>query len=421
MGSDMLVAVNTATATGTTYFGQNVCRRVGSFQPLHRNTGRAFATGELVQTQNLELPQARQTFAVIGSRPTGEWGYDLGLNEQGVAAGCLDYPGKITHVPALTGPDLVRLTLERACSARKGVEILCELISNHGQGSPAAYLIADRGEGYHVAGAGHFWVYQEIGQVRAAGNVCTIHQDWDRISFGLSGHAIDQGWWPGDGSKLDFADAVSGHAMGPESALRRWGRATYLLEQQNGKIDLHFVRRVLADHYEATPFEVNPRAGMVPIPLCRHAVGRDLATLVSVVAQLPATDDALPMLGVAFGPPCMSLHFPVFVDGELPAALTGDGLFAQRMHFLCQRFQQGPEEWHPLHEALLDLQEDFDRESADFARAAAGWKQAGQPIASQTASFMQSCVERFERLLLQAQPNRPATLHVVDPPALPIP
>jgi hypothetical protein len=34
-------------------------------------------------------------------------------------------------------------------------------------------------------------------------------QDWNRISPGLGQHAISQGWWPGDGSKLDFVGALS--------------------------------------------------------------------------------------------------------------------------------------------------------------------------------------------------------------------
>ena len=48
-----------------------------------------------------------------------------------------------------------------------------------------------------------------------------MRQDWERIARGLAGYAIGQGWWPDDGSKLDFAGSLNDQPVGRESALRR--------------------------------------------------------------------------------------------------------------------------------------------------------------------------------------------------------
>src|SRR5262249_12671598 len=149
--------------------------------------------------------------------------------------------------------------------------------------------------------------------------------DWMRISRGLASHAIGQGWWPADGSKLNFADALTTDPLGCDSALRRWGRATYLLEQQSGHIDVPFLRRLLSDHYEGMKDEVDPlQSTPGPLPLCQHRPGR--LTLAGMVAQL-RTD--VPLAWCAFGPPCVGVWLPVFLHADLPAAL-GDGSMAQR-------------------------------------------------------------------------------------------
>ena len=97
--------------------------------------------------------------------------------------------------PGLTGCDLVRLALERGPTARQALEALTSLIARHGQGSFAeaddnpdsAILIADAHEAFLVEASGTGWVCQEVREVRAASDVCTVRQDWDAIAPGLAG------------------------------------------------------------------------------------------------------------------------------------------------------------------------------------------------------------------------------------------
>src|SRR5262249_24339319 len=244
MGCDMVVALGPATVDGLTLFGHNSGRPVGETQHLCLVPGRLFAPGEKVHTQFLELPQVRQTCSVLGSQPDRLWGYQHGVNEHGVAIGLTRLRSRLRcSQPSLLGADLVRLALERAHNARQAVALLTDLITRHGQGCfpgsgahladaehDNAFLIADAREAFAVEAAGVHWVYQELKQVRAMSDVCTVRQDWDWISRGLATHAIEQGWWPADGTKLDFAGTVTQTREGHAAGLRRWGRATLLLE-----------------------------------------------------------------------------------------------------------------------------------------------------------------------------------------------
>lgn len=414
MASDMVVALGGTTVDHRAIFGHNAGQPAGEVPLLQRGAGRSFTPGEKVHTQYLELPQHRQTFTVVGSQPRGRWGFLHGVNDHGLAIGCTDVRTRLQgERPGLTGTDLVRLGLERAATARQAVELLTDLVTRHGQGAfpgcsaterrDSALLIADAHEAFALETTGAYWVYQEVQQVRAMSDVCTIRQDWDCIARGLSGHAIENGWWPGDGSKLDFAQAVGGAVPAEEFAHRRWGRATLLLEEQNGHIDIAFIRRLLSDHYEIGRFEAAPpHSSRGPTPLCQHddGLGR-AATAASLVAPL----GGMPLAWCAFGPPCTSLYFPVLLDGELPPALgAGDSETASES--AGQMFQRlgglidgDPERWALVRMAFNQLQARLDQEVEEFLAESASRRTSAPAEFQRLAGlFMQHAVERFENV-----------------------
>ncbi|HEV3203141.1 MAG TPA: hypothetical protein VGY77_02100, partial [Gemmataceae bacterium] len=306
----------------------------------------------------------------------------------------------------------VRLALERSHCARQAVDLLGELIERHGQSSPPGnghpaggdngFLIADGAEAFAVETVGHHWVYQEIKEVRAVSNVCLIRQDWDRISQGLASYAIGKGWWPADGCKLDFASAFSDFPIGQASGLRRWGRATLLLEQQNGHIDGPFLRRVLSDHYEGTHFEVDPNGQSAgPVPLCQHGNGlRISGTAFSTIMQISGNDSRLPIAWCAFGPPCVNIYFPLLVEGELPqACILGD--LPIRMVGLLQKFRNDSEGKERVRDSLGRLQARFDQEADEFATEGASLKRRDRQFELQrlAGNFMQQTLEQFDGVL----------------------
>jgi secernin len=293
------------------------------------------------------------------------------------------------------------------------VDLIISLVERHGQ-SPApheaasttdhAFLLADGTEAFALEAAGNHWVYQEIHEVRAVSPVCVIRQDWDRISPGLAKAAIDRGWWPADGSKLDFAGTLSASPVGQASGLRRWGRATLLLEQQNGYLDVACMRRLLSDHYEGTHFEVDPQAEQRgPTPLCQHeASGFGLATTASWVVQLGDTEASLPLIWAAFGPPCSTLYFPVLVCGDIPelfcpgesATSTGNSWSWRDLHRRAGRLAAA-------RESFDRLQAVFDADAEEFAAEGAFLRQRGETAELErlASAFMQRAVEQFENLV----------------------
>jgi secernin len=404
----MVVAIGRATGGGRAVFGHNSHRPTGEAQRLVRVPGKQFAPGESAQARHVRLDQARMTYTLVGSQPAGCWGVRHGVNEHRVAAGCAGWSSRLTGpAPGLTATDLTRLALERARSARQAVDVLTDLITRHGQGGDqgdGVFLVADPAEAFAVEAAGTAWVVQEVHEARAAGDVGIIRQDWNRIAPGLAEEVLSRGWYPADGSKLDFVGSLSDNPVGEASALRRWGRATFLLEQESSRIDGGFVRRLLADHYRGTGFEADPVRGVgQPVPLCRHALGRGkLVTAASLVAELPADPEAPAVAWCAFGPPCVAVYFPAFVEADLPAALQGDGPAArgvwrwqQRLH---ERLGRNRGLWDAARERLGQLQGRFDQEAAEFAAEAAGLRRQGRgdEAARLAGLLMQSHVERFE-------------------------
>src|SRR6185295_8582137 len=110
------------------------------------------------------------------------------------------------------------------------VELLGDLILRHGQGladedgegRDTAFLLADASEAFLLASCGGHWAEQEVRQVRAVSGVCHLRQDWDRVSRGLADLVISRGWWPEDGSKIDFEGTVSEGGPPSSAGLRRW-------------------------------------------------------------------------------------------------------------------------------------------------------------------------------------------------------
>lgn len=400
MDGDMLAAFPRATRGGDTLFGHNCHRAAGEGLRLVRVAGRGFAPGECVRTDTLVLPQVRRTWTVLAGRCPGQWGYPHGVNEHGVSIGLSTIRTK-RREPAigLTGPDLVRLGLERGGSARQAVDAITDLASRQGQGMAeagidSAFLVADGREAFVIEMFGRYWAVQRAGVVRAVSAICHLRQDWDHLAHGLSELAIQSGWWPANGSKLDFAGAVGRGSEEDRDALRRWGRATLLLERDNGQLDRRLVRLILADHFEDGAEEAENSA------LCRHESNSPAWRTAASFLTQTRPDGMLPVVWYSFGPPCRSVYFPLFLTGELPMEY-------QRASSRITELPN-PEETDPVEQraALAALQERFDEEADEFATDAAELRRRGEEekLARLAEIFMQHNWECWENLCREFAP-----------------
>jgi hypothetical protein len=364
----------------------------------------------------VQLAPARQVFSVLGGQAAGGRGYEYGLNEHQVAVSGVALPGRTPVETGLIGPQLVRLTLERSASARQAADFLTDVLdrlreSGQTQDGDYAFSIADPREAYVVETADCHWAYQEPREVRATSGVRIIRQDWDRISHGLAGQAIEQGLWPADGSKVDFSAVLPSDVPVRVEALRRWSRATVLLQEQNGHIDAGFIRQILRDHDDA--------GGLSSGALCRHNRSANETTVASMIATLDQRPDSLAWARCAFGPPCRCVHFSLFLDGEIPEAfLTGDNrsIFSLAIDCLEPPVPGRRERVELALQASVRLQENIDRETEEFLTEARrlkteGWK---DDLRRQATTFMKHQLEQFEAGVGDALRARPS----VRPPFL---
>ncbi|MCD6358172.1 MAG: C69 family dipeptidase [Thermoproteales archaeon] len=161
---DTLVALPEATREGATIFAKNSDREPNEAQVLEYYP-RMRHDEEYVQCTYIRVPQVRETYAVIISRPFWMWGAEMGVNEWGLAIG---NEAVFTREPygrrGLTGMDMVRLALERCRTAREAVELIVKLLEEYGQGGNCGYtgrlyyhnsfLIADPREAWVLETAG---------------------------------------------------------------------------------------------------------------------------------------------------------------------------------------------------------------------------------------------------------------------------
>ncbi|MFO0968300.1 MAG: hypothetical protein U0793_22315 [Gemmataceae bacterium] len=397
MATDIVVALGTATVGGVALLGVNHHGSGRTRHVLKRCPGRSCSPDETLFLNGVRVPQPRHSFTVLGVHEPGAWGLRHGVNERHVAVAATQWRSRIERTsPGLSGPDLVRLTLERSHSARHAVETLTELIGRHGQGTDETgaardhvFLLADGRECYLLEAAGRHWALQECEQARAVSDAALIRQDWTRLAPGLADLAIRRGWWDDDGSKLDFAGRLA--LTGPEHAfaLKRWGRATLLLEQQSGHLDAHGIRRLLIEHFEDTVVQRRPDP-VAPPPRLQA----------SFLVELPLDPSEVCLAWIGLGRGANELFFPVFLEGEPPDILEQgvDGPFASPYRYVDpEAMYAGPTE-------VDRLQARLDQEAEACLADLSSLKRQGatQVVARQATAFMHAQAE------LLALPNAPA-------------
>jgi secernin len=300
---DCLVALPPATATGTTLFAKNSDRPPGESQVLERYP--AARRAEPIRATHVQVDAGDgETIGLVGSRPWWMWGLEHGVNEAGVAIGnetiytTLDprpFP------PALTGMDLVRLGLERATSAKDGVDVITGLLERYGQGGTghlgverpywSSFLLADGGDAWVVETSGTAWEAEQVGDRRAISNRTTIP------SF----------------------DAAHRHPRQPVATLvdPRLDASRVVLAA--APVDVVGLRTHLRSHV----------GGSDGWTVCMHVDGVE-ATTASMIAELPAAGatSGAPMARFLLGSPCTSVYVPLFVHRPLGMPVRWERLAA---------------------------------------------------------------------------------------------
>ncbi len=332
---DTSVVVGSASVDGSVIFAKNSDRPANECQPLRYYPRQRYPTNARVRCTHREIPQARETLAILGSQPWWMWGFEIGVNECGVAIGNEAVHGRDGHVAnGLLGMDLLRLGLERGHTAYEALHVVVDLLEEFGQGGSAdvstprsyhnSYIIADPHEAWVLETAGRYWAAERVKGRRAISNCFTIGTAWDEASADLIDHAVGRGWWPANGPDFDFGRAYGDPNRDVGSSQCRFARASDVLNGRS-RLGVADLLQVLRDH---AGVRTGPLGELAPTPICMHEVPPNLgATAASMVAHL-RPDQPSPLTALvwhSFGSPCLSAFHPLYVAAGPAANELGRG------------------------------------------------------------------------------------------------
>ena len=350
-------------------FAKNSDRDANEAQLLEWHPAASHEPGTRLRCTWIEIPQVKETHAVLLSRPFWMWGAEIGANDQGVTIG---NEAVFTRQPyarsGLTGMDLVRLALERASKAREAVEVITDLLKVHGQGGGCghedraftyhnSFLVADPSSAYVVETAGRLWAVEQVTGSRSISNGLTIEGFAERQS-----------------------DLVK--TWGSRCRIRR-GRTTDLASSASSAADL---MELLRDHGEGAD---SPRYsslfGGLEAP-CAHAGGMvvNSQTTASWVADL--RPGRIRHWATGTSAPCTGLFKPVAVDHPIdigaPTDRCDETSLWWRHERLHRRVVRNPAELLPLYRGERDELE--QRWLADQTEPAEAFADADRALARWT-------------------------------------
>lgn len=427
-----MVALGVSTKGGNTVFAKNSDRPHDEPQPLIQMQAADYSGG-YSGTQFVDVPQAAHTYRHVGSKPYWCAGYEHGYNEHQVVIGNEALPSLLLEAsePKLVGMEVLRLGLERSKSGEEAVDVITGLVSEFGQGkfSNSAgvrtydniFLIADPTSAYVVECVGHDWAVKKVENVTSISNISQIGEDADRMSPGVKSQATKLGLF-----EMEFGDkfAFSSVFADPEnslSGLARQCRSNAMLGRDPGQLDVRSMIEVLTDHSDGeNPDEdrVIDVAGNLSICLHRTVGESTGASTASLVADLCATDERLPIYWTGLYSPCMTVFLPNFIESELPGVLgigseleSADSPWWDFYRLTQHGVKAGAEVRSEIRSELANLQNDLFESAYEVAKN--GRELIGNGAGDAAAEMlMKYMAENAQRVISKVKSMVPATASV---------
>ncbi len=322
---------------------------------------REYEDSAVYRAAYIDIPQVKKTYRFVGSRSAGRWGYGMGINENQVIVADNDAPTRdaLSFTQGLHDNDYVRLVLERAGTAREGVEILTKLTEKYGQAwNSIMFEIGDPQELWVVEIAGYRWVAKKYENTFSArSNQFQITDDYDLAAEDLISFAVSKGWIPAGTQRINFRAVYGGTTLYPDdnenlesrpateilyNTEMRYNRAMELLKGIDGSVSAQTILPLVRDHYDTytlpsgavlelnqVPFYSSKYADMnewitefpekdtveisiFPRAICHHAFEGVTASSAILLAR-PDVPNELGAMLHCFMQPCNSLFVPFYV------------------------------------------------------------------------------------------------------------
>jgi dipeptidase len=289
--------------------------------------------GETLRCTYLTIPQAKETFGILISRPFWMWGCEMGANAKGLVIG---NEAAFTKMPyekkgGLTGMDMQRLALERSATAEQALETITRLLSDHGQGGLCLYedkfiyhnsfIMADPNEAWILETAGPLWAARKVKDFYSISNRLTIGEEFDQSHPDLIKTARNKRWLKA-GQDFHFAKTYSDWFFTTFSGSRqRRSCSLRLLDEKKGNIDTAYAIRVLRDHgidhHQIEDYRPNSHFFLDRI--CAHSANnlsrKAAQSTGSLVAHL--LPDRQTFFATGTSAPCTGIFKPLWLEGEV--------------------------------------------------------------------------------------------------------
>lgn len=320
---DTLIAAPEVTKNKTTIFAKNSDRPPNEAQHLAWFPAQTHSPGMKVQCTYLEIPQVRETHAVLLSKPFWMWGAEMGVNEHGLAIGNEAVFSKIpaNKTPALLGMDLLRLALERAVTPKEAIGVIVDLLEEYGQGGNCeqkgelyyhnSFLIADHGETWVLETVDGHWASREVTPIYSISNILTIEDQWDESSVGFQDYTVKKKFAQSK-EEINFSRNYSDFLYTTFSdARRRCSRSRGLMESNSGNITVQTMASILRDHH----VHPDPAAGIAGADICMHASFGPIRVSQTTGSMIVSLEEGNPLVfTTGTAAPCTGIFKPCWVD-----------------------------------------------------------------------------------------------------------
>jgi dipeptidase len=321
-----------------------------------------YPEGAVYRAAYIDIPQAATTYKFIGSRTAGRWGYGMGINEHQLAVSDNDAPSrdKLEFKAGLHDNDLVRIVLERAKTAREGVDVIADVVSKWGQAwNGIIFELGDPNELWVVEITGRRWVAKKYADtVTARSNQYQIADDYNLAAGDLISFAENRGWVEKGLKKINFRKVYSTDTLYPDdnkldkrknqekmyNTEMRYQRAMDLLNAKKGKITASGIMPMCRDHFDnytlpdgktvkmnQVPFysseyagwegfewyKTAPESNTVPVHMyvrgpCGHDRGWGDTAASAILLSRPDVSGELGLMLHAYNNPCNSVYVPFY-------------------------------------------------------------------------------------------------------------